>query len=413
MATRRKDNKGRALFKGESQRKSDGLYVYKYINPVGCESYIYAKDLGKLREKKNDLIVNQLTGLDVYLQGKATIDFVFDRYIKTKTSLRSSTYAGYMYTYNHFVRGGFGKKKIADIHYSQVVLFYQYLLDERKISLGTLDSVHSVLHPTFQLAVRDNILHKNPSDGAMAEIKKTNWGKSANIRHALTVAEQKAFVEALELDNNLKWKPILTVLLGTGCRIGEIIGLRWQDVDFNERVIRIDHSVTYYPRMKDTYRCEFEVSLPKTENGIRTVPMLPEVYDALMLERGIQKATGNTCEVELDGMSGFIFANRFGNLYNPQAINKAIKRICEDYNAKEEIQAKKEKRLPVMLPHFSCHHLRHTFCTRLCETETNIKVIQKIMGHADITTTMNIYADVTEETKQDTFKDLSRTLNIF
>ena len=98
---------------------------------------------------------------------------------------------------------------------------------------------------------------------------------------------------------------------------------------------------------------------------------------------------------------------------NPQSVNRAIKRIIADYNAVEEIRARKEKREAVILPDFSAHHLRHTFCTRLCEQETNLKVIQSIMGHKDIKTTMEIYAEATEEKKQESFERLAATLNVF
>lgn len=91
-------------------------------------------------------------------------------------------------------------------------------------------------------------------------------------------------------------------------------------------------------------------------------------------------------------------------------MNKAIKRITESYNALEEEQAKAEDRETVMLPDFSCHHLRHTFCTRLCETDTNIKVIQSIMGHADIQTTMDIYAEVSQEKKGEVLHSLEASL---
>ena len=117
--------------------------------------------------------------------------------------------------------------------------------------------------------------------------------------------------------------------------------------------------------------------------------------------------------VEIDGMTGFIFCNRFGNVPNPQSVNRAIKRIIADYNAGEEVEAKKQHREPVLLPDFSAHHLRHTFCTRLCEKETNLKVIQSVMGHKDIQTTMDIYAEATEEKKQESFERLAATLDIF
>ena len=152
-------------------------------------------------------------------------------------------------------------------------------------------------------------------------------------------------------------------MFGTGCRIGEIIGLRWEDVDFDNRMITIDHNITYYPRSDKSYKSEFRLSLPKTAAGIRTVPMIDEVYEALLDEEHCQDEGGMFCTTEVEGMSGFIFCNRFGNLHNPAGINRAIKRHVEDCNAKEVISAKREKREPVILPWFSCHIARHTFCS--------------------------------------------------
>ena len=112
-------------------------------------------------------------------------------------------------------------------------------------------------------------------------------------------------------------------------------------------------------------------------------------------------------------MKGFIFTNRFGNVHNPQAINRTIKRIYEAYNAEEMLNASKEHRDPILIPHFSCHHLRHTFCSRFCENETNLKVIQSIMGHANIETTMDIYAEVSDQKKIDAIQKLAYKLDVF
>ena len=110
--------------------------------------------------------------------------------------------------------------------------------------------------------------------------------------------------------------------------------------------------------------------------------------------------------------SGFIFINRDGNVHNPHAINRAIERIRISCNAEEAERAKAEKREAIQIPHFSVHNLRHTFCTRFCENETNIKVIQEIMGHSDISTTMNIYAEATEAKKKDTINCLDNNYRI-
>ena len=133
-------------------------------------------------------------------------------------------------------------------------------------------------------------------------------------------------------------------------------------------------AMSYYPRREDTYKCEFRVSLPKTEAGIRVLPMMQKVYEALKGEYDRQMEEGFS-EAVVDGMTGFIFTNRFDTIHNPQAVNRAIKRIYEAHNAEEIVKAKNEHREPVIIPHFSCHHLRHTFCTRFCENETNVNTI--------------------------------------
>lgn len=408
----RKDKKGRVLRKGECQRRSDDRYVYTYMDPLGVRRSIYSKDLMKLRQREQQLLKDQLDGLDIYVAGSANLNFVFDRYMSTKSDLRSSTYTNYMYMYDHFVRETFGKKKIAEIKYSDVLQFYDYLIKEQGLKVNTLESIHTLLHPTFQLAVRDNIIRTNPSDGVMATIKKRNK-RDGNIRHALTVEQQSAFIKfARENPVYCRWAPLFTVLLGTGGRIGEIIGLRWDDLDFEKREISINHSISYGPRSDDDFRCSYSVSLPKTEAGVRIIPMMDVVFKAFQDEYEYQKEEGFN-ETVIDGMSGFIFTNRFGNIHNPLGVNRAIKRVIEAHNEEEILNAKKEKREPVIIPHFSCHHMRHTFCTRLCEQIANVKVIQTIMGHKDIETTLGIYADVTQETKKETMKKLANELDVF
>ena len=410
MTKVRKDGKGMVLHKGETYHRSRKLYSFSYMDALGKRKFLYAGNLAELREKEERLQKDKLDKLDVYVIAKADVNFVFDRFIATKTELRSSTMTNYVYVYDRYVRKGFGKKKIADVRYSDVLMFYNGLL-ERGLKVNTVDSVHTVLHPTFQLALRDNVIRSNPTDGVMAELRR-KVSDPADIRHALTIEEQREFLDFLERPEYARWKPIFTVMFGTGCRVGEIIGLRWSDVDMKNETISINHNVTYYPRSNKGYKCEYEVSLPKTEAGIRVIPMLDKVKEALLLEKSNQKEWGYHPVVEIGGMKGFIFCNRFGNLHNPAGLNRAIKRIVDDHNAQEEIRAKRESREPVMIPRFSCHITRHSFCTRLCENETNVKVIQSVMGHKDIQTTLDIYAEVSERKKKDVFKKLNSD-NIF
>ena len=142
---------------------------------------------------------------------------------------------------------------------------------------------------------------------------------------------------------------------------------------------------------------------------IRIIPMIDEVFDAFLEEYQYQKVIG-FCTDEIDGYSGFVFCTGDGKVYLPNAINRTIRSICADYNKEEESKAKEENRDPVLLPKFSCHILRHTFCTRFCENETNLKVIQEIMGHADISTTMDVYAEATQEKKKESMTSLQSAL---
>lgn len=407
MAKIRKDTKGRVLHKGESYNRTRQSYVYSYMDSFGKRRFMYSQDLGELREREKQVKKDELDGISAYALAQSDFNYVFDRYIESKTELRSSTKSNYIYNYNRYVRKGFGKKKITEIRYSDVLFFYNALLKEG-FAMSTVEGIHTLLHPTFQMAVRDNIIRNNPSDNVMAELKKKQKGRS-EPRRALTYEQQQAFLRFLEKPEYSRWKPLFTVMFGTGVRVGELIALRWDDLNFDQNVISVIHNITYYPRLDKGSKCEFELSAPKTDTGIRTIPMLDKVREAFLAEKQYQKETGNHCVMELGGLSGFVFCNRFGNFHNPASINKEIKRIVSDYNCKERSDARRDGRAPVIVPSFSCHITRHTFCTRLCENETNIKVIQMIMGHKDVQTTLDIYAEVSEAKKQDVFRQLNNT----
>lgn len=301
---------------------------------------------------------------------------------------------------------------LADAYLKVGVIVEADLINNQGLQINTLETINTVLRPTFQLAVRDDIIRKNPVDGAYCEVKKRNGG-SRKSRRALTVDQQRKFMEYVAKNPFFyHWYPFFVFLLGTGCRIGEAIGIRWDDIDMENRIIDINHSLTYYQRADDSYKCEFRVSLPKTEAGNRRIPMMQQVYDVLQEEYDRQKQEG-FCIENVDGMTNFVFTNRFGMPHNPAAVNRAIKRIVDTHNSEEEVAAKKEKREPIMIPRFSCHIFRHTFASRFCENETNIKVIQEVMGHADVSTTMNIYAEANPDVTKSVIEKLSKNMDIF
>ena len=399
----RKDKKGYMLRTGECQRK-DGRYSYAYTDRWKKRHVVYATSLVELRELEKQIRMDIDSGIDPNAAKVMTVNDAFDRYISRKYDLKPTTKSNYQFNYEHFIREGFGKEKIGKIRYSDVKKFYYDLMKERGIKPRTLDGINTVLHSTFKMAVRDEIIRSNPAEGVMAEIKKSDlWVKTRKC--GLTVPEQKELVAFMQDSHQFKgWVPVITVLLGTGMRIGECLGLRWEDIDLDKRLISVNHNLVDY-QDRDIKKQVRKIQTTKTRAGVRMIPMIDEVYEAFITEFELQSAIG-FCEEEIDGYSGFIFTTTDQKLMSRSAVNNAIHRIVRIHNEEEEKKAKAEGREPILIPQFSAHQLRHTFCTRFCENETNLKVIQEIMGHSDITTTMDIYADATPEKKQEIMANL-------
>jgi len=128
------------------------------------------------------------------------------------------------------------------------------------------------------------------------------------------------------------------------------------------------------------------------------------------MEKQYQEDADIQCRALIDGFTDFIFVNRFGEAQHYGTLNKAIKRIIRDCN-QDVLDNTTDIENAVLLPHFSCHTLRHTFTTRLCESGVNVKVIQSVLGHSDISTTLNIYADVTKDLRKKEMQRFEDFLN--
>ena len=257
MAPKRRDSKGRLLKVGESQR-SDGMYMYRYNDAGGVRRTIYSWRLvdtdklpvGKkagapLRDLEKQLTRYTDDGIESFVASKKTLDDFFYKYMTMKKELKPTTRAGYIQVYNNYIKSELGSRSISSIKYSDVKQFYLSMYYEKEFKPNTIHAVNTVLHPIFTLAVRDGYIRTNPAYQVYAELKKQNgWGQDK--RHALTEDQQQLFVDFIRCTPKYAgFLNLFTVFLGTGCRVGEIIGLRWEDCNFEDNIISINHNMAF------------------------------------------------------------------------------------------------------------------------------------------------------------------------
>lgn len=267
---RRKDNRNRVLKEGEYQR-SNGTFEYKWRDKRGKRHSIYAKTLEELREKEIDVLRDVLDGIRAD-KSDLTINDLFGLWVQLKRGLKENTFSNYKYMYTQFVKADFGETPIAELKRSDVRGFYNYLADQQHLKANTIDNIHTVLHQVLELGVEDDYLRYNPSGNALKELRKAHNNDSPK-RRALTIQEQNLFEHFLsEQGQYHRWYPAFIVLLWTGMRVGEITGLRWCDIDLENEIISINHTLVYFSKGK-SHGCTFAINTPKTEAGKRTIPM--------------------------------------------------------------------------------------------------------------------------------------------
>ena len=394
----RYDSHHAKLKTGESER-ANGTYEYRWTDRFGERRAVYAKTLPQLREKEEQIVVDKHDGIRADTK-RLTVNDVFELWKDLKRGIKDNTMQNYIYMYNLFVRPTFGKNRIVTVRKTDIRKFYNTILEGKRMKISTLDCVNNVLRQVFQLAEDDDMIRHNPVVNIYKEVKKAhNLGEEK--RRALTIDQQNLFIQYLK-ENPLyqHWYPIFFIMVNTGLRVGELTGLRWCDVNLEKGIINVNHTLVYYSHAGKN-GCGFNINTPKTRAGNREIPMTPEVKEAFQMIKPYYKELGIKCVSHIDGYTNFIFLNRDGRVYNQSTLNRALQRIIRDCNDEIlENRAENDTNEPVLLPHFSCHILRHSFATRLCESGVNMKVIQAVLGHADVATTMNIYIDVTNDLKK-------------
>ena len=402
--TNRKQGTDFDFKKGESTH-SKGGFQYRWTDENGKRHAIHAPTLEELRQKEAEIEQDQHDRIKPEARS-VTVNEMYELWKQLKRGLKDNTFQNYRFMYEQYVAPRFGKQRISALVKSDVKRFYNTLVDERGLSISTIDCVHTVLHQVLDMAVDDCYIRRNPSDNVLKELKQTLALKREK-RRALTKAEQDLFLNYLKHTPKYQhWYPIFAVMVGTGMRVGEAVGLRWSDIDLEDGIIDVNHTLIYYRHAVNGCYCN--VHSPKTANGVRQIPMLSLVKEAFLQEKQYQQENGIRCTATVDGYTDFIFVNRFGDPQHQGTLNKALRRIIRDCNDEILLKGKKD---PLLLPHFSCHILRHSFTTRMCEAGVNVKVIQETLGHADVSTTLNIYADATKDLKKREFANLDEHWN--
>lgn len=342
----RKDNKGRNLKTGEYQR-SDGRYEYRYKDEItGKRNSVYAMELAELRELERkinkDMDDQIITDASVK---KLTVNTLFERYIAT-TNIRERTKKNYIGMWNHRVRNTLGNIRVVDFKTSHVRTFFSQISDEG-LAHSTIKGFYAMLNPSFEMAVADEIIRKNPVTGTLGD-----YGAPAKEKEALTLEQQEKLLKFVE--NSKVYKPhlpMMQIMFGACLRVSETIGLTWSDVDMKNRGIHVGGQLVYYEG--DEGYC-FHDSETKTDAGIRTIPMTQTVYDAFCKQKELNLMLGLQSNVEIGGRSGFIFNTKHGRPIMPEGVNSFLKNIV------------------------------------------NPKVMQYVMGHSDAKITMNVYNHIAE-----------------
>lgn len=360
-----KDLKGKELGVGLAQRK-DKMYSARFVDKNKQRRERHFK---KLAEAKKWLAKAKYEDEHGTLKASSsmTVNAWFDYWIieiKTTTT-RSNTVRNYRERYNHNIKSELGNMIISEVKplHCQRVL---NLMDE-KYKGSTMAQARITMYNIFSSAVENKLIESNPVTKSVKCTKPID----TKIRF-LTVDEQKKFLESAKESSNYYQ---YALILQTGLRTGELIGLQWGDIDFEKRTIKISRSMHF--RYGDK---EFTIGPPKSKSGYRTIPMTQTAYNILKAKER-EKSHEKLRDIR---HKDTVFINRKGLPTKNSAYDSTLYKLAK--------KAGIEK--------FSMHSLRHTFATRAIEAGMRPKTLQQLLGHSNISVTMNLYVHVSDEAKE-------------
>ncbi len=384
MSEKRRDNRGRILHNGEIQM-ADGRYRFKYVDENGTEKAVYSWRLdhndttpaGKkrtlsLRELEKQIQADLFDHI-VTNGGNLTVLKLVEKYIDTKTGVRPTTQAGYNTVINVLKNDNFGKKRIDTVRISDAKTWLIKLQKKDGRSYSSIHSIRGVLRPAFQLAVDDDLIRKNPFSFQLVDVVVNDSVRRA----AITRDEERKLLKFIKEDVHFRrYYEGIYILFKTGMRISEFCGLTISDINFMEHKINVDHQLQ--KRAKTGYYIE----KTKTESGTRVLPMSPDVeecFKTIIANRKPPKVEPN-----VDGYTGFLYFDKDGSITYSLHWEHYFKHIVDKYNRIYKVQ----------MPNVTPHVCRHTYCSNMAKSGMNPKALQYLMGHSDISVTLNVYTHV-------------------
>lgn len=373
-----KNLKGKELGVGICQRK-DGLYTARFVKCNGKSVQKYFTKLQECRRWIADARFADEHG-DINACGDMTVTTWYEYWIEEikGTSIRPNTRRNYGERFRINIQPCIGNMLLQDVKPMHCQNVLNQLKD--KYRTGTIYQVRVTMYCMFQDAVENDLLHKNPVTKAV----QYNIGLEPKKVRALTVEEQQAFLNVAKGTSNYNQ---YALILQTGLRTGELIGLRWEDVDFEKRVIHIQRSMEYRYKVG-----EWRGGPPKSKSGYRDVPLTDE---AIRILKDQKKKLESLKLIHLDFQKS-VFICRKGEPTKNSAYDTTLFRLCDKAGIRR----------------FSMHVLRHTFATRCIEGGMRPKTLQIILGHSNVGITMNLYVHVTEDEKAKELQRIEEVLKV-
>lgn len=397
MSEKRRDNKNRILRTGESQ-EADGRYRFRYTDANGKRKSVYSwrlvatdslpygkRDNLPLREQEK--IINRDLEDDILPDGGGlTVLQLSKKYVATKTGVKHTTRAGYGTVLRLLERDPFGAKRIDRVRLSDAKEWLIKLQQVDKKSYSSIHTIRGVLRPAFQMAVDDDILRKNPFDFLIATVLVND----AVTREAISRKQERTFLEFVKNDSHFcRYYDGFYILFNTGMRVSEFTGLTISDVDMENRTINIDH------QLQKTGTLVY-INTTKTNAGKRVIPMQDDVYECF--ERILARRPKLKVEPMIDGYSGFLWFDKDGKPMVALHWEKYFQHAVDKYNSIYRVQ----------LPRITPHVCRHTYCSNMAKSGMNPKVLQYLMGHSDISVTLNTYTHLKFDDAKDEMEKMAK-----